>query len=165
MNYFVYELLRTCFSRILVTDKETHIVQNRCLTKQSFLNKITISSLLNFFFSLSLYALDAYLMHSNFTCNHSIFERIFISDFSIWILVFSMLNLHFSVNYKDFQCALAFLIFQGIISYYMKIVYRRVHLSGILSKLGHFLLLKRKFSYDPPTKPSSIYFVKRFLKS
>ena len=110
-TYNKYELLRTCFSRILVTDKETHIVQNRCLTKQSFLNKITISSLLNFFFSLSLYALDAYLMHSNFTCNHSIFERIFISDFSIWILVFSMLNLHFSVNYKDFQCALAFLFF------------------------------------------------------
>ena len=44
----------------------------------------------------------------------------------------------------------------------MNIVYRRVHLSGILSKLGHFLLLK--FSYDPATKPSSIYFVKRFLK-
>ena len=47
----------------------------------------------------------------------------------------------------------------------MNIVYPRVHLSGILSKLGHFLLLKRKFSYDPPTKSSSIYFVKRFLKS
>ena len=47
----------------------------------------------------------------------------------------------------------------------MNIVYRRVHLSGILSKLGHFLLLKRKFSYDPVTIHSSIYFVKRFLKS
>ena len=50
-------------------------------------------------------------------------------------------------------------------SYSMKIVYRRVHLSGILSKLGHFLLLEWKFSYDLATKPSSIYFVKRFLKS
>ena len=47
----------------------------------------------------------------------------------------------------------------------MNIVYPRVHLSGILSKLGHFLLLKRKFSYDPVTIHSSIYFVKRFLKS
>ena len=49
----------------------------------------------------------------------------------------------------------------------MHIVYGRVHLSGILSKLGHFLLLKRKFSYDPAIKPSnaSIYFVKSFLKS
>ena len=35
----------------------------------------------------------------------------FISDLSIWILVFSTLNLHFSVNYKAFQSALAFLIF------------------------------------------------------
>ena len=49
----------------------------------------------------------------------------------------------------------------------MSIVYGRVHLSGILNKLGHFLLLKRKFSYDPATKPSnvSIYFAKSFLKS
>ena len=39
---------------------------------------------------------------TNFTCNDTIFERIFISDFSIWILVFSMLDLHFSVNYKVF---------------------------------------------------------------
>ena len=39
---------------------------------------------------------------ANFTCNDTIFERIFISDFSIWILVFSMLDLHFSVNYKVF---------------------------------------------------------------
>ena len=49
----------------------------------------------------------------------------------------------------------------------MKIVYGRVHLSGILNKLGHLLLLKRKFSYDTATKPSnvSIYFAKSFLKS
>ena len=39
---------------------------------------------------------------ANFTCNDTIFERIFISDLSIWILVFSMLNLHFSVTYKAF---------------------------------------------------------------
>ena len=39
---------------------------------------------------------------TNFICNDTIFERIFISDFSIWILVFSMLDLHFSVNYKVF---------------------------------------------------------------
>ena len=49
----------------------------------------------------------------------------------------------------------------------MNIVYRRFHLSGILTKLGHFLLLKRKFYNDLATKPSnaSIYFVKSFLKS
>ena len=35
----------------------------------------------------------------------------------MWILVFSMLNLHFSVNYKAFQSALAFLIFYGILLY------------------------------------------------
>ena len=101
-----FELLWTCFSRILATDKETHIVQNICLTEQSFLNKITTGSLLNFSF------LEV-CMHlvANFTCNDTIFERIFISDFSIWILVFSVLNLHFSVNYKAFQSALAFLIF------------------------------------------------------
>ena len=76
-----------------------------------------------------------------------------------------MLNLHFSVNCKAFQSALAFLIFRESFSYSMDLVYRRLHLSGILSKLGHFLLLKRKFSYHLATKPSSIYFVKRFLKS
>ena len=81
------------------------------------------------------------------------------------MLVFSMLNLHFSVTYKAFQKALAFLIFRESFSYSMDIVCRRVHLSGILSRLGHFLLLKRKFSYNPAKKPSSIYFVKRFLKS
>ena len=49
----------------------------------------------------------------------------------------------------------------------MNIVYRIVHLNGILNKLGHFLLLKRKFPYDLVTKPLnvSIYFVKSFLKS
>ena len=47
------------------------------------------------------------------------------------------------------------------------IVYHIIHLRDILSKLGLFILLKRKFSYDPATKPSnfSIYFVKSFLKS
>ena len=43
------------------------------------------------------------------------------------------------------------------------IVYRRVHLSCILRKLGHFLLRKRKISYDPAAKPLSNYFAKRFL--
>ena len=49
----------------------------------------------------------------------------------------------------------------------MNIVCRRFHLSGILTKPGHFLLLKRKFSYDPAIKllNVSIYFVKRFLTS
>ena len=49
----------------------------------------------------------------------------------------------------------------------MNVVYCKVHLSGTLSKPGHFLLLKRKFSYDPATKPSNIriYFVKSFSKS
>ena len=75
-----------------------------------------------------------------------------------------MLNIHFSVNYKAFQSALAFPIFRESFSSSMNIVYRKVHLSGFLSKLGHFLLLKRKFSCNPATKPSSIYFVKHFLK-
>ena len=105
-TYNKYELLRTCFSRILVTDKDTNIVENICLTEQSFLNKITTGCLLNFSFLEVCMHLTA-----NFICNDTIFERIFISDFSIWILVFSMLNLHFSVNYKAFQSALAFLIF------------------------------------------------------
>ena len=35
-----------------------------------------------------------------------------------------------------------------------------------LTKLGHFILLKRKFSHDPATKPlnGSIYFLKNILK-
>ena len=95
-----------CFSRIFVTDKETHIAQNTCLTEQPFLNKITTGCLLNFFFL----EVGMHLI-ANFTRNDTIFERIFFSDFSIWILVFSMLNLHFSVDYKSFQSALAFLTF------------------------------------------------------
>ena len=76
-TYNKYELLRTCLSRILATDKES---QNICLTEESFLNKITTGSLLNFSF------LEV-CMHliANFTCNDTIFERIFISDFSIYI--------------------------------------------------------------------------------
>ena len=85
--------------------------------------------------------------------------------------VFSVSKLYFSVYYKAFQSAHEFQFFfflggGGIIFlfYLYNIVYRRFHLSGILTKLGHFLLLKRKFSYDPATKPSkvSIYFVKSF---
>ena len=49
-TYNKYELLRTCFSRILAIDKETYIVQNICLTEQSFLNKIATGCLLNFLF-------------------------------------------------------------------------------------------------------------------
>ena len=49
----------------------------------------------------------------------------------------------------------------------MNIVYCKIYLSEILSKLTHFLLLKRNFPYDPVTKPSnvSICFVKNFVKS
>ena len=47
----------------------------------------------------------------------------------------------------------------------MNIFYRRVHLRSILSKLSHFLLLKRKFFFNSLTKPSNISFVKHFLKS
>ena len=49
-----------------------------------------------------------------------------------------------------------FKFFRESFSSFMNIVYGRVHLSGILSKLRHFLLLKRKFSYDPATKPSNV---------
>ena len=52
-------------------------------------------------------------------------------------------------------------------SYFVIIVYHGFHLHDILIKLGHSLLLKRKVSYDPATRPSnvSIYFVENFLKS
>ena len=77
-------------------------------TEQSFLNKITIGCLLNFsFVEVCMYVI------ADFICNDTIFERIFFPDFSIWILVFAMLNLHFSVNYEASQNALAFLIFLG----------------------------------------------------
>ena len=84
----MYGLLRTCFSQRLATDEETHIVQNICLTELSFLNKITAGCLLNFSF------LEV-CMHliAIFTRNDTIFERIFISDFSIWILVFYIFQL------------------------------------------------------------------------
>ena len=89
---------------------------------------LTTGCLLNFSF------LKVYThLTANFIYNDTIFERIFISVF--WILVFSMLNLHFSVNYS------------------MSIVYRRIHLSGILSKLDHFLLLKKTFLMIPRQNP------------
>ena len=47
----------------------------------------------------------------------------------------------------------------------MNIFYRRVHLSSILSKLSNFLLLKSKNFFNSLPKPSTISFVKRFLKS
>ena len=49
----------------------------------------------------------------------------------------------------------------------MNIIYRTIHLSGILNKLGHFLLLKRiNFLMIPRQNPSNIstIFVKSFLK-
>ena len=109
-SYNKDELLWTFFSRNLATDKGAHTVQNICLTEQSFFNKVTTGCLLNFSFL-------KVCMHLivNFICNDTIFERIFISDFSSWILVFSILNLHFSVNYKAFQSALKFLIFYEIV--------------------------------------------------
>ena len=66
-----------------------------------------------------------------------------------------MLNLHVSVYYKAFQYNFVTLMY---------IVYRRVHLSATLSKLGHFLLPKRTLFYDPVTKPLSIYFCQIFSK-
>ena len=49
----------------------------------------------------------------------------------------------------------------------MNIVYRRFHLSGILTKLDYFLVLKTKFSNDLAMKllNVSIYFLKNILKS
>ena len=49
----------------------------------------------------------------------------------------------------------------------MNIAYCRFHLRGILTKLGHFQLIKRKFTFNPAKNPSivSIYFIKRFVKS
>ena len=105
-TYNKCELFRTCFLRILATDKETHIVQNICLTEQSILNKIITGYMLNF----SVLEVCMHLI-ANFICNDTTFQRIFISDFSIWILVFSILNIHFSVNYKAFQGALVVLTF------------------------------------------------------
>ena len=57
-----------------------------------------------------------------------------------------------------------FFVFEWF-SYFMNTVYRWFYQSGILTKHGYFLLLKRKFSYDPATKPSNVsIFVKPFLK-
>ena len=49
----------------------------------------------------------------------------------------------------------------------MDIAYRSFHVSNILTKLCHILLLQRKLPYDHATKPLnvSIFFVKGFLKS
>ena len=80
---------------------------------------------------------------------------------------FSIFNFEF-IFFSLFQgFSHAFLIFRESFSYIMNIVYRRVHVSCILNKLGHFLFLKEKLSSDPETKPSNvrINFVKSFLKS
>ena len=49
--YNKYELLRTWFSRILATDKETNIVQNICLTEQAFWTKLPLAACGTFLFS------------------------------------------------------------------------------------------------------------------
>ena len=38
----------------------------------------------------------------------------------------------------------------------MSIVYRMFHLSGVLTKPGHFLLVKGKFPYDSATNPRTL---------
>ena len=77
-----YELLQTGFSRILATDKKSNIVQNICLTNQSYLSKITTGCLQNFSF------LEV-CMHliANFTCRDTIFERIWSSCYGIRIFL------------------------------------------------------------------------------
>ena len=79
-TYTKYELLQRCFSRILATDKETNIVQNICLTEQSFLNKITTGCLWNFFFlEVSMHLI------AHFTCKDTSFERILGSRYGIFL--------------------------------------------------------------------------------
>ena len=89
-----------------------------------------------------------------------IYFRFFNFDFSIFKFEFIFFSLFQGFSH-------AFLIFRESFSYIMNIVYRRVHLSCILNKLGHFLSLKGKLSSDPETKPSNVRidFVKSFLKS
>ena len=62
-----------------------------------------------------------------------------------------MLNLHFSV--KAFQSALAFLIFKGIIFLPYKNCLWQSSSKWHLESIGHFLLLKKIFSYDPTKNP------------
>ena len=49
-NYQKYELLGTAFSRIMATDKETNIVENICVTEQSFSSITTTGCLWNLSF-------------------------------------------------------------------------------------------------------------------
>ena len=77
-----YELLQTGFSRILATDKKSNIVQNICLTNQSYLSKITTGCLQNF----SFLEVCMYLI-ANFTCRDTIFERIWSSCYGIRIFL------------------------------------------------------------------------------
>ena len=79
-TYTKNELLPTCFLIILVTDKETNIVENICLTKQPFLNKITTGYLWNFSFLEVCMYLIAY-----FTCKDTVFERISGSCYGIFL--------------------------------------------------------------------------------
>ena len=95
MNYFER------VSQELWPQIKKHVLYIIHVLQQSFLNKITIGCLLNFA------SLEVYMhLIAIFICNDKIFERIFISVF--WILVLSMLNLHFSVNYKAFKLRLHF---------------------------------------------------------
>ena len=49
----------------MATDKETNIVQNICLTEQSFLNKITTGCLWNFsFIEVSMHFVATFSLHS-----------------------------------------------------------------------------------------------------
>ena len=70
-TYTKYDLLPTCFSRILAKDKKANVVRNICLTEQSFLNKVTTGCSWNFSF------LEV-CMHliANFTWKDTSFERI-----------------------------------------------------------------------------------------
>ena len=76
-TYNKYELLRTSFSRILATDKETYIVQNICLTEQSFWTQSTLAACWTFLSSkfvctwlLMLYAMIQSLKESLFQIFH-----------------------------------------------------------------------------------------------
>ena len=75
-----YELIWTCFSRTLVTDKGANIVQNIFLTEQPFLSKVTSDCLWN------VYLLEV-CMHliSNFTHKDTILKRIPSSCYRIFL--------------------------------------------------------------------------------
>ena len=75
-TYNKYELLRTCYLRILATDKETNILQKICHTEQSCNLKIL--------WSVSFLEVHMHLI-ANFTCKDTIFERIWSSCYGIFL--------------------------------------------------------------------------------